>query len=176
MSITATLIGQMITFGLLVWFTMKFVWPPLLQALEERKKKIADGLAAGEKGKQELELADKKAKASLKEAKDQAADIVNLAHKRATALAEERKEAAKQEGERIISAAKSEIDREIQQAKEELRQTWPYWAVSAAEQILQREVDQKQAQGNHWEAWRINWIKRDDQTSDIGKALCNRSL
>jgi len=142
-SITATLIGQMITFGLLVWFTMKFVWPPLLQALEERKKKIADGLAAGEKGKQELELADKKAKVFLKDAKDQAAEIVNLAHKRANDLAEERKEAAKQEGERIISAAKSEIDREIQQAKEELRQQVATLAVSAAEQILKKEIDQE---------------------------------
>lgn len=142
MSITVTLIGQMITFGLLVWFTMKFVWPPLLQALEERKKKIADGLAAGEKGKQALELADKKAKASLKEAKDQAAEIVNLAQKRANELAEERKEAAKQEGQRIINAAKSEIDREIQQAREELRQQVAVLAVSAAEQILRKEIDQ----------------------------------
>lgn len=141
MSITATLIGQMITFGLLVWFTMKYVWPPLLQALEERKKKIADGLAAGEKGKQELELADKKAKNVLKEAKDQAADIVSLAQKRANDLAEERKEAAKQEGERIINAAKSEVEREIQQAKDELRKQVASLAVAAAEQILKREVD-----------------------------------
>ena len=141
MSIIATLFGQMITFGLLVWFTMKYVWPPLMQALEERKKKIADGLAAGEKGKQSLELADKKAKSSLKEAKDQAAEIVNLAHKRANDLAEEKREAAKQEGERIILQARSEIDREIQQAKEDLRQQVAHLAISAAEQILKREVD-----------------------------------
>jgi F-type H+-transporting ATPase subunit b len=132
----------MITFALLVWFTMKFVWPPLLTALEERKKKIADGLAASEKGKQALDLADKKAKASLKEAKDQAAEIVNLAQKRANDLAEEKKEAAKLEGERIISAARSEIDREIQQAKDQLRQQVAVLAVTAAEQILKREVDQ----------------------------------
>lgn len=143
MSITATLIGQMITFGLLVWFTMKYVWPPLLQALEERKKKIADGLAAGEKGKQSLELADKKAKVFLKEAKEQAAEIVSLAQKRANDLAEERKEQAKQEGERIISAARSEIDREILQAKDELRKQVSGLAVSAAEQILRKEVDHK---------------------------------
>ncbi len=141
MSIIATLIGQMITFGLLVWFTMKFVWPPLMQALEERKKKIADGLAAGEKGKQSLELADKKAKVYMKEAKEQAAEIVNLAQKRANDLAEEKREAAKQEGERIILQARSEIDREIQQAKEELRQQVAALAVSAAEQILRKEVD-----------------------------------
>jgi F-type H+-transporting ATPase subunit b len=132
----------MITFGLLVWFTMKFVWPPLLQALEERKKKIADGLAAGEKGKQALELADKKAKASLKEAKDQAAEIVNLAHKRANDEAEERKVAAKQEGERIIEQAKADAEREIQKAREELRQQVAVLAVSAAEQILRKEIDQ----------------------------------
>jgi len=132
----------MITFGLLVWFTMKFVWPPLLQALEERKKKIADGLAASEKGKQDLELADKRAKSVLKDAKDQATEIVNLAHKRANELVEEKRETAKLEGERIISSAKSEIDREIQQAKEELRQQVSVLAVSAAEHILKREVDQ----------------------------------
>lgn len=142
MSITATLIGQMITFGLLVWFTMKFVWPPLLQALEERKKKIADGLAAGEKGKQALELADKKAKASLKEAKDQAAEIVNLAQKRANELAEETKQKAKQDGERIKQQAKADADVEILQAKEALRQQVAALAVSAAEQILRKEVDQ----------------------------------
>ena len=141
MSITATLFGQMITFGLLVWFTMNFVWPPLMQALEERKKKIADGLAAGEKGKHELELADKKAKSYLKEAKDQAADIVNLAQKRATDLADEKREAAKQEGERIKAAAEAEIERAIQQAKEELRQQVAVLAISAAGQILRREVD-----------------------------------
>jgi F-type H+-transporting ATPase subunit b len=142
-SITATLIGQMITFGLLVWFTMKFVWPPLLQALEERKKKIADGLAAGEKGKLELELADKKAKSSLKEAKDQAAEIVSRAKKHAVDEGEEIKARAKEEGKRIISAAQSEIDLEIQQAKEELRQQVAVLAVSAAEQILKKEVDQE---------------------------------
>jgi F-type H+-transporting ATPase subunit b len=132
----------MITFALLVWFTMKYVWPPLMQALEERKKKIADGLAAADKGKHEMELAEKKAKSVLKDAKDQAAEIVNLAQKRANELADERKEAAKQEGERIITAAKSEIDREIQQAKEQLRKEVATLAVSAAEQILKKEVDQ----------------------------------
>jgi F-type H+-transporting ATPase subunit b len=140
-SITATLFGQMITFGLLVWFTMKFVWPPLLQALEERKKKIADGLAAGEKGLQSLELADKKAKSVLKDVKDQAAEIVNLAEKRANELADEKRESAKLEGARIISAARSEIDREIQQAKEDLRQQVAVLAIAAAEQILKKEVD-----------------------------------
>jgi F-type H+-transporting ATPase subunit b len=140
-SINATLIGQMITFALLVWFTMKYVWPPLLQALEERKKKIADGLAAAEKGKHEMELAEKRATALLREAKEQASDIVSLAQKRAGELAEESKQAAKEESERIVAAAQAEIEREIQKAREDLRQQVAALAVSAAEQILQQEVD-----------------------------------
>jgi F-type H+-transporting ATPase subunit b len=142
-SINATLIGQMITFALLVWFTMKYVWPPLMQALEERKKKIADGLASAEKGKHEMELAEKRATALLREAKDQAAEIINLAQKRANEAVEESKQSAKEEGERIVAAAKAEIERELQQAKEGLRQQVSMLAISAAEQILQKEVDQK---------------------------------
>jgi F-type H+-transporting ATPase subunit b len=142
-SINATLIGQMITFALLVWFTMKYVWPPLMQALEERKKKIADGLASAEKGKHEMELAEKRATALLREAKDQAAEIVSLAQKRANEVVEESKQTAKEEGERIVAAAKAEIERELQQAKEGLRQQVAVLAVSAAAQILQKEVDQK---------------------------------
>lgn len=142
MSINATLIGQMITFALLVWFTMKFVWPPLMQAMEERQKKIADGLAAADKGKHEMELAEKRATALLRQAKEQAADIVSLAQKRAGELVEESKQTAKQEGDRMIVAAKAEIDREIQNAREGLRQQVATLAVTAAEQILQREVDQ----------------------------------
>jgi F-type H+-transporting ATPase subunit b len=141
-SINATLIGQMITFALLVWFTMKFVWPPLMQAMEERQKKIADGLAAADKGKHEMELAEKRATALLREAKDQAADIVNLAQKRASELVEESKQTAKQEGDRMIVAARAEIDRELQNTKEGLRQQVATLAVAAAEQILQKEVDQ----------------------------------
>lgn len=143
MNINATLFGQMVTFALLVWFTMKYVWPPLLQALEERKKKIAEGLAAAEKGKHEMELAEKRATSALKDAKDQAAEIVNLAQKRANVLVDESKEAAKVEGERILANARSEIDRELENAKEDLRKQVSVLAVSAAEKILQREVDQK---------------------------------
>ncbi|NJD07093.1 MAG: F0F1 ATP synthase subunit B [Methylococcaceae bacterium] len=142
MNINATLFGQMITFALLVWFTMKYVWPPLMQALEERKKKIAEGLAAAEKGQHEMELAEKKAVGVIKEAKDQAGEIVSLAQKRAAELAEQSKLAAKQESERIVAAAKGDIDREVQQAKEELRKEVAAIAVSAAEQILKKEVDQ----------------------------------
>lgn len=142
MSINATLLGQMITFALLVWFTMKYVWPPLMQALEERKKKIAEGLAAADKGKQDLENAEKRAKGLLKEAKEQAAEIVNLAQKRANEVMDESKHAAKQEGQRIVATAKAEIDREVQAVKEGLRQQVSSLALGAAEQILKKEVDE----------------------------------
>jgi len=141
MSINATLIGQMITFALLVWFTMKYIWPPLIQALEERKKKIAEGLAAAEKGQEDMKMAEKKAISVLREAKEQSADIVNLAHKRANEMVEESKQSAKQEGERLIVAAKAQIEQEMQQAKEGLRQEVSSLAITAAEQILQTEVD-----------------------------------
>ena len=146
MSINATLIGQMITFALLVWFTMKYVWPPLFQSLEERKKKIAEGLAAAERGQEEMELAEKKAIGVLREAKEQSADIVNLAQKRANEIVEESKDAAKKEGERLITAAKAQIDQEMQQAKENLRQEVSALALSAAEQILSAEIDKAKHQ------------------------------
>lgn len=146
MSINATLIGQMITFALLVWFTMKYVWPPLMQALEERKKKIAEGLAAAEKGQHEMDLAEKRATGLLREAKDQAADIVTLAQKRAGELVEDSKQSAKEEGERIVTAARSEIEREIQKAREGLRQEVAHLAVDAAEKILKSEVDRTKHQ------------------------------
>ncbi len=141
MSINATLIGQMITFTLLVWFTMKYVWPPIMQALEERKAKIAEGLAAAEKGQEEIRLAEKKAKKVLKEAKDQAAEIVSLAQKRANELVEESKGNAQKEGERMIQAATAQIEQEMQQARESLRKEVSALALRAAEQILQQEID-----------------------------------
>ena len=120
MSINATLIGQMITFALLVWFTMKYIWPPLFDSLEQRKKKIADGLAAAEKGHEEMHLAEKKAKGVLKDAKVQSSEIVNLAQKRANEIVEASKDTAKKEGERLILVAKVQIEQEKQQAKEGL--------------------------------------------------------
>lgn len=120
---------------------MKFVWPPLYQALEERKKKIAEGLAAAEKGQEEMALAEKRAVKVIKEAKDQSAEIVNLAQKRATEIVEESKQSAKQEGDRLITAAKAQIEQEVQQAKENLRKEVSDLALSAAEQILTSEID-----------------------------------
>ncbi|MGZ8189745.1 MAG: F0F1 ATP synthase subunit B [Methylococcaceae bacterium] len=142
MSINATLIGQMITFALLVWFTMKYIWPPLFDSLEERRKKIAEGLAAAEKGQEQMHLAEKKAKSVLKEAKEQSSEIVNLAQKRANEIVEESKDAAKKEGDRLILAAQAQIEQEMQQAKEGLRQEVAALALSAAEQILGAEIDQ----------------------------------
>jgi F-type H+-transporting ATPase subunit b len=145
-SINATLIGQMITFALLVWFTMTYIWPPLFNALEERKKKIAEGLAAAEKGREDLDLAQKRAKGVLKDAKDQSSEIVSLAQKRANELVEESKDNAKKEGDRLILAAKAQIEQEIQQTKESLRREVAALAVSAAEQILTAEIDKTKHQ------------------------------
>jgi len=146
MSINATLIGQMITFALLVWFTMKYVWPPILQALEERKKRIADGLAAGEDGEKKLEHARERAKIVLKEAKTEAANIVGKAQKRAGDLIDQSKESAKTEGDRMISAAKADIEQEVKRTKEDLREQVSVLAISAAEQILHQEVDETKHQ------------------------------
>ncbi len=146
MSINATLIGQMITFALLVWFTMKYIWPPLFDSLEERKKKIADGLAAAEKGQEQMQLAEKKAKGVLKEAKEQSSEIVNLAQKRANELVEASKDTAKKEGERLILVAKAQIEQEKQQAKESLRKEVSALALRAAEQILSAEIDKTKHQ------------------------------
>jgi F-type H+-transporting ATPase subunit b len=136
----------MITFALLVWFTMTYIWPPLFNSLEERKKKIADGLAAAEKGREDMDLAQKKAKGVLKDAKDQSSEIVSLAQKRANELMEESKDNAKKEGDRLILAAKAQIEQEIQQTKENLRREVAALAVSAAEQILSAEIDKDKHQ------------------------------
>ncbi|MFA6051135.1 MAG: F0F1 ATP synthase subunit B [Methylobacter sp.] len=146
MSINATLIGQMITFALLVWFTMKYIWPPLFDSLEERKKKISDGLAAAERGQEEMQLAEKKAKGVLKQAKEQSSEIVNLAQKRANEIVEGSKDTAKKEGERLILAAKAQIEQEKQQAKESLRKEVAALALQAAEQILSAEIDKAKHQ------------------------------
>ena len=143
MNINATLIGQSITFFLFVWFCMKYVWPPIMQALTTRRQQIADGLASAERGKLDLELAQKRASVSMHEAKEKASDIVAQAEKRATQIIAEAKDAAKIEGDRIIVGAKAEIDQEIHRAKESLRQQVADLAVAGAEKILRREIDAK---------------------------------
>ena len=146
MSINFTLIGQMITFALLVWFVMEYVWPPLLNALEERKKRIADGLAAAEKGQEEMLQAEKKAKSLLKSAKDQSTEILGMAQKQAGQIVEESKVTAKKEGDRLITAAKAQIDQEMLQSRERLRKEVAILAVTAAEQILAAEIDKNKHQ------------------------------
>ena len=110
MNINATLLGQTIMFILFVWFNMKFVWPPIMKALSDRKKQIADGLAAGERGKQELEGASKNAAEKLREAKQRAAEIITQAEKRSSQVVEEAKGIAKEEGNRILVGAKGSIN------------------------------------------------------------------
>jgi F-type H+-transporting ATPase subunit b len=143
MNINLTLIGQSITFVVFVWFCMKFVWPPIMSALNERKKKIADGLAAAERGAHEKELAEKKAAEVLHEAKQQAQDIINQAQKRASEIVEESKDTARAEGERIITTAQAEIEQEVNRAREELRGQVATLAVAGAGKILKREIDAK---------------------------------
>lgn len=143
MNINLTLIGQSITFAVFVWFCMKYVWPPIMAALAERKKLIADGLAAGERGKHELELASKRAADVLREAKQQAAEVIAQAEKRGTEIIEEAKNAAKAEGDRMIAAARAEIEQEATRAREMLRDQVAALAVAGAERILRREIDAK---------------------------------
>lgn len=143
MDINATLLGQAITFAILIWFTLKFVWPPLLNAIEARRKTIADGLAAGERGKHDLELAAKRSAEVLREAKQQAQDIVAQAEKHAAQLIEEAKGAAQVEGDKLIAGARSQIEDEASRARETLRAQVAALALKGAEKILRREVDAK---------------------------------
>jgi len=142
MNINATLIGQSIAFFLFVLFVMKYVWPPLIAALDERKNIIADGLAAAEKGQHEQELAEKAAEKHIKEAKGQAAEIVTQAQKRATEIVEEAKDDAKEEASRIVTAANAEIEQEVNRAKEHLRQQVVGITIAGAEKVLKREIDE----------------------------------
>ncbi len=141
MNFNATLIGQTITFIVFVWFCMKYIWPPLMAALEARKARIADGLAAAERGQKDLELAQSRVSDNLKEAKAQAQEIINQAHKRANELVDEAKEVAREEAEKIKAAATSDIDQQINSAREQLRKEVSAIALSGAEKILQREVN-----------------------------------
>ncbi len=141
MNITATLIGQMITFAIFVWFTMRFVWTPLSRVMEDRSRRIADGLAAAERGQHEQELAQQRALEVLHEARDQAAEIVSHAQKRAAELVEEARDEARAEGERMLKAARDEIEQEANQAREELRKQVAALALAGAERILERELD-----------------------------------
>lgn len=143
MNINISLIGQMITFILLVAFTMKFVWPPLKRALDERMKNIADGLAAAEQGRKSLEVSTRQAEDSLRQGRERAAEIVAQAERRAAQVIEEARSTAKAEGDREKAAAKADIQKEVARAREQLRDQVASLAVAGAEKILRREVDAK---------------------------------
>lgn len=143
MNINATLLAQTIMFALFVWFCMKFVWPPIVAALEQRKKQIADGLADAERAKHDLELAAKRSAEILREAKEKAGEIVVHGEKRASEIIEEAKVQAKLEGERLITGAKAEIEQEVFRAREQLRTQVSAIALAGAGKILGREIDAK---------------------------------
>ena len=143
MNINLTLIGQSITFFFFVWFCMKFVWPPIVGALNTRKQQIADGLAAAEKGKHDEELAKNRAADILKEAKGKAQEIIGQAEKRASEIVEEAKNNARAEGERLVTAANAEIEQEVNRAREQLRGQVVSLAVAGAGKVLKREIDEK---------------------------------
>ena len=141
MNINLTLIVQMIVFIVLVWFTMKFVWPMILGPMEERSKKIAAGLAAGEKGREELAQARERADAVIREARERANQIIDQAQHRANDLVEQAKGTATAEGRRLVEAAKQQIELEASHAREALRREVATIAVSAASKVLEREID-----------------------------------
>ena len=141
MNLNLTLFAQAATFALFIWFTVKFVWPPLLRAIETRQKQIADGLAEAERGKSSLADAQKQTEAILRDARSRAQEIMAVAEKSAAQRVEESKLQAKTEGERIVAAAHAQIQQEVQSAKQQLREQVAQLAVAGAEKILKREVD-----------------------------------
>lgn len=141
MDINATIIGQFITFSLLVWFTMKKIWPPVLKTLHNREKKIAAGLEAAERSKRELETAEHKASSIIRQAKQQATQIIEQANLHSAQLVEEAKNEAKLENQRIVAMAQGDIDREVAQAKASLKTQLATLAVTGAEKLIQRELD-----------------------------------
>lgn len=141
MEINATIIGQFITFSILVWFTMKYVWPPITKTLHDREKKIAAGLEAAERSKRELEMAEHKAFSIIREAKQQASQVIEQANLHSAKLIEEAKQEAKAESQRIIEMAQGEIDREVTQAKEALKNQLATLAITGAEKIIQLKLD-----------------------------------
>ncbi len=141
MNINVTLFGQMITFALFIFVTMKYVWPPITRALEERQKNISEGLAKAERGKYELELAQKAAVAELKTARENAAQIQEEAKQKAAQIIDRSKEEAKIEGERMLQLARDQISHEYQDAKNKLVKELSGYALKSIEQLLGQGVD-----------------------------------
>jgi F-type H+-transporting ATPase subunit b len=143
MNINATLFVQALSFAFLIWFSVKFIWPPLNRAIDERNKRIADGLAAAEKGKASLVEAQAKGESAMREARERASGLLGDSEKRGAQIVEEAKAAAKEEADRIIAGAREQIASEVAKAKTELREQVAALAVAGAEKILQREIDAK---------------------------------
>jgi F-type H+-transporting ATPase subunit b len=141
MNITATLFAQAAVFALFIAFTVKFIWPYMLRAIEARQKTVADGLAAAEQGRRSLETSTRQAEDSLAQARGRATEILSQAEKRAAQLIDEARNAAKEEGGREMAAAKAEIAQELTRAREQLRDHVASLAVAGAEKILRREID-----------------------------------
>ena len=143
MNMNLTLIGQAISFAIFVWFCMKYVWPPIIAAMQERADKIADGLAAADRANHDLELAQEKAVERLREAKEEAAGIVELANKRGNQLVEEAKQAALVEAQRVKAAAQAEIEQELNRAREQLRSQVAALSLAGAEKVLGAAIDRE---------------------------------
>jgi len=141
-NINATLIGQAISFTIFVWFCMKYVWPPLTAAMQERQQQMSEGLQNAEKAQAELDLAKAEVENQLKEAKQQSASLIDQANKRGNQIVEEAKDIAIKEGERLKQAAQADIEQEVNSAKEALRQQVAVLAIAGAEKILASSVDQ----------------------------------
>ena len=141
MNINLTLLGEMITFAIFVWFTMRFIWPPLTKAMEARREKIAAGLASAEKATRDLELAHHKVTELLTEAKAQAAQLIEQANHRANSIIEDAKAKARAEGERLLEIAKNDISREYHSAREVLLSEISTFAIAGAEKILKQEIN-----------------------------------
>ena len=143
MDINITLLGEMISFGVLVWFTMKFIWPPVVKAMQERQKKIADGLEAAARSQLDLSLAQEKIGGMLKDARREATKITDHANKRISGMIDAGKLSAKKEGDKMLELAKGDIDKEARNAKSQLHKDIASLAVNCAETILGKQIDAK---------------------------------
>ena len=141
MNLNATLVAQLVVFIILALFTMKFVWPPIMKALDERATNIAEGLAAAERGKQSLDLAARRSAETVREGKEKVAEVIAHAERRAQQIIDEAKAQAKVEADKVVAGAKAEIEMEAARVKETLRERVAELAVAGAEKILRREID-----------------------------------
>lgn len=141
MNLNLTILGQAISFGIFVWFCMKFVWPPIITAMEERKAKIADGLAAAEKGAEAQEIAQKEADSLVAAARVQASEVISQAQKRSNSMVEEAKDEARSEAEKVKQSAEADIEQEVIAARESLRGQVSTLAIAGASRILGKEID-----------------------------------